>query len=296
MITSLYGQVQCLLVACCWLQLAVGWRQYVGMYHTARKWINTSPVREKIGFPLIRSVLRVAAAMPHQQENLVAEPLATKVYSFVQDELRPYAMKLHTRDQAPKEGQQKAQTPFTKWQPSRANYLQFLVESLEVYDAFEAITHKYEELAPLRKTGLERSAALRSDIEWMLQFDPSLPAPVCGQPGKEYAEFLHKLASESMPRFICHYYNHYFAHTAGGRMIGAKMADLLLESRVLEFYKWEGEVKVLLEETRRKIDAIAATWDESSKRACMEETAATFKYGGSLMASLKPPGDHASGH
>ena len=29
--------------------------------------------------------------------------------SFIQDELRPYAMKLHTRDQAPKEGQQKAQ-------------------------------------------------------------------------------------------------------------------------------------------------------------------------------------------
>ena len=33
--------------------------------------------------------------------------------SFIQDELRPYAMKLHTRDQAPKEGQQKAQVSKT---------------------------------------------------------------------------------------------------------------------------------------------------------------------------------------
>lgn len=33
--------------------------------------------------------------------------------SFIQDELRPYAMKLHTRDQAPKEGQQKAQVSRT---------------------------------------------------------------------------------------------------------------------------------------------------------------------------------------
>lgn len=28
------------------------------------------------------------------------------------------------------------------------------------------------------------------------------------------------------PAFICHYYNHYFAHTAGGRMIGAKVSQV----------------------------------------------------------------------
>lgn len=33
----------------------------------------------------------------------------SKEKSFIQDELRPYAMKLHTRDQAPKEGQQPSQ-------------------------------------------------------------------------------------------------------------------------------------------------------------------------------------------
>jgi heme oxygenase len=38
-------------------------------------------------------------------------------------------MKLHTRDQAPKEGQQPAEKPVSKWEPGREEYLQFLVDS-----------------------------------------------------------------------------------------------------------------------------------------------------------------------
>ena len=38
-------------------------------------------------------------------------------------------MKLHTRDQSPKEGQQPAEKPVNKWEPGRAEYLQFLVDS-----------------------------------------------------------------------------------------------------------------------------------------------------------------------
>ena len=53
------------------------------------------------------------------------------------------------------------------------------------------------------------------------------------------------MAGESIPKFMCHYYNHYFAHTAGGRMIGRRMADNLLDSTTLKFYQWEGgDVKV----------------------------------------------------
>ena len=52
------------------------------------------------------------------------------------------------------------------------------------------------------------------------------------------------MASESIPKFMCHYYNHYFAHTAGGRMIGRRMADKLLDGNTLKFYQWEGDVKV----------------------------------------------------
>ena len=62
-----------------------------------------------------------------------------KEYSFVQNDMRKAAMMLHTRDQAPKEGQQKAQTPFTRWEPTRSDYMQFLVDSLEVYQALEDI-------------------------------------------------------------------------------------------------------------------------------------------------------------
>jgi hypothetical protein len=38
----------------------------------------------------------------------------------VQTEMRKAAMKLHTREQAPKEGQQKSGTPMKQWAPTRA--------------------------------------------------------------------------------------------------------------------------------------------------------------------------------
>jgi hypothetical protein len=89
---------------------------------------------------------------------------------------------------------------------------------------------------------------------------------------------------------------------------------------VLAFYQWEGDVKLLLEDTRRRIDAIAATWTEDEKQvsaclslslslslslwlidpdgqlpqACLEETLACFKFGGGLMVSLMPPNMQAS--
>jgi hypothetical protein len=47
---------------------------------------------------------------------------AAAPYSFVNDELRAYAMRLHTRDQAPREGQQAAQKPFTKWEVISDDY------------------------------------------------------------------------------------------------------------------------------------------------------------------------------
>jgi len=63
----------------------------------------------------------------------------------------------------------------------------------------------------------------------------TIPEP--GKYGKEYAALLPQLLEKSLPAFMCHYYNFYFAHTAGGRMIGKKMAALLLDGYELEFYK-----------------------------------------------------------
>ena len=63
----------------------------------------------------------------------VEAPKKSKGLGFVNGEMRAAAMKLHTRDQAPKEGQQPAQKPVSAWQPGRADYLRFLVDSREVY-------------------------------------------------------------------------------------------------------------------------------------------------------------------
>jgi heme oxygenase len=172
-----------------------------------------------------------------------------KEYSFVQDDLRTYAMKLHTRDQAPKEGKEPAKVPFNKWEYGRAEYLQFLVDSLVVYEAFDQVVASHAVLASLKSTGLERVAALKEDIAWMVKNDPSLTVPSCGPSGKAYAEFIKQIADESIPKFICHYYNHYFAHTAGGRMIGKTVADKILDGFLLKFYQWDGDVKVILKYT-----------------------------------------------
>ena len=42
-------------------------------------------------------------------------------------------------------------------------------------------------------------------------------------PGATYAKLITELAKTDPPALICHYYNFYFAHTAGGRMIGSKV-------------------------------------------------------------------------
>ena len=88
--------------------------------------------------------------------------------------------------------------------------------------------------ANFRSTGLERVAPLETDIQFMMA-EYGLARPPVGKPGKEYAEVLRQ--TKSIPEFICHYYNHYFAHTAGGRMIGKQISALLLDKTTLEFYK-----------------------------------------------------------
>jgi hypothetical protein len=78
--------------------------------------------------------------------------------------------------------------------------------------------------AKFQDTGLERSAALASDLAYMQQ-QHKLPPPEIKEdgPGMTYAKHLKQLAASDPQSFICHYYNYYFAHTAGGRMIGKKV-------------------------------------------------------------------------
>ena len=198
-------------------------------------------------------------------------------------------MKLHTRDQS-KEGEQAAQTPVAKWEPGHAEYLQFLVDSRHVYQTFEDIVATNEELVTYRDSGLERAAALDKDIAWFES--EGLEVPPLGSYGKEYAARLSEIAAaEQWEVLTCHFYNFYFAHTAGGRMIGKMMSDKLLDGRTLEFYQWErGDPKEeLLPKLREQIDNMAGTWSREQKDACLAETAASFKGGGSLLRYLREP-------
>ena len=119
------------------------------------------------------------------------------------------------------------------------------MDSLLVYETFEAVAAEYPALESFRVTGLERAAALRADLQF-LSSTYSLTIPPPGPHGPGYSAHLRELAAESLPKFVCHYYNHYFAHTAGGRMIGKHFSNLLLDGTTLKFYEWEGDVKVRL--------------------------------------------------
>ena len=171
--------------------------------------------------------------------TLTSKNTADDTYSFIQTELRGAAMKLHTKAQSPKEGE--VQEDVTSKEPyitTHADYLSFLIDSQHVYKAMEEIIDQYPILAPFRNTGLERVAPLEKDIAFLMQAYYKLPdRPLVGKPGRDYAQLLHDVAKESIPAFMCHYYNHYFAHTAGGRMIGKQMSALLLDKKTLEFYK-----------------------------------------------------------
>lgn len=204
------------------------------------------------------------------------------------NEMRKVAMKLHTKEQAPKEGQQEA--PKRKeFNPTKESYLRFLVESKAVYDVMESIVHtsNHPEYAAFRNTGLERAGSLKEDLAWFNQhLGMEIPAPQPNGPGISYGEKIAELAEKDPQAFICHYYNFYFAHTAGGRMIGSKVAQMILDNQQLKFYQWDGDVAVYLDEVRRKINELAESWSEEQKEHCLAETKASFQYSGKILESI----------
>jgi len=81
--------------------------------------------------------------------------------------------------------------------------------------------------APKRSSGLDGSLEpLPHPLT--LHMHPHRTQLPADSPGLAYAVKLRELAAADPPAFICHYYNYYFAHTAGGRMIGAKVQLLPL--------------------------------------------------------------------
>ncbi|TKY73177.1 Heme oxygenase 1 [Spatholobus suberectus] len=202
------------------------------------------------------------------------------------EEMRFVAMRLHTRDQA-KEGEKEVKQPeekaVTKWDPSIEGYLKFLVDSKVVYDTLENIVQEapHSFYAEFRNTGLERSASLAKDLEWFKEQGHTIPEP--SSPGLDYAQYLKELSVKDPQAFICHFYNIYFAHSAGGRMIGKKVAEKLLNNKGLEFYKWDGDLPQLLQNVRDKLNKVAEDWTREEKNHCLEETEKSFKLSGEIL-------------
>lgn len=199
------------------------------------------------------------------------------------EEMRFVAMKLHTRDQS-KEGEKEPEgQPMAKWEPSVEGYLKFLVDSKLVYDTLEKIVEKapFPEYAEFRNTGLERSEGLAKDLEWFRQQGYAIPGP--SAPGLNYACYLEELSEKDPQAFICHFYNTYFAHSAGGRMIGRKVAEKILNKKELEFYKWDGDLSQLLQNVREKLNKVAENWTREEKNHCLEETEKSFKFSGEIL-------------
>lgn len=202
------------------------------------------------------------------------------------EEMRFVAMKLHTRDQA-KEGEKEVKEPeersVAKWEPRVDGYLNFLVDSKLVYDTLERIVEDsaFPFYAEFRNTGLERSEKLAKDLEWFKEQGYEIPEP--SSPGVTYAGYLKELSETDPQAFICHFYNVYFAHSAGGRMIGKKVAEKILDNKELEFYKWDGALPQLLQNVRDKLNKVAENWTREEKNHCLEETEKSFKYSGDIL-------------
>lgn len=201
-------------------------------------------------------------------------------------EMRAVAMKLHTRDQA-KEGEKPPEgNPMATWEPTLEGYLQFLVDSKVVYDTLESIIAEGANpwYVNFKSTGLERSEKLVKDFEWFKEQGHAIPEP--STVGLAYSQFLKELSEKNPQAFICHFYNIYFAHTAGGRMIGKKVSQKILDGKELEFYKWEGDIRLLLQNVREKLDEVANDWSQEEKNYCLKETERSFKYSGDILSLI----------
>uniref|UniRef100_M8BWI2 heme oxygenase (biliverdin-producing) n=1 Tax=Aegilops tauschii TaxID=37682 RepID=M8BWI2_AEGTA len=138
--------------------------------------------------------------------------------------------------------------------------------------------------AEFRNTGLERSEPLKKDLEWFTEQGHTIPEPTAA--GTAYASYLEELSEKDPQAFICHFYNVYFAHTAGGRMIGKKVAEKILDKKELEFYKWEGTLSQLLQNVRTTLNQVASSWSREEKDHCLEETEKSFAYSGDLLRQI----------
>ena len=110
---------------------------------------------------LSRSLVLPRAAQRAVVGGRFAAADTTETYSFLRDEMRPASMRLHTREQAPREGKAKSpdsQPPMKAWNPTLSQFLGFLSDSRAV---------------------CSRRAAIENPWGSVWQFEQHLPEP-CG--------------------------------------------------------------------------------------------------------------------
>lgn len=202
-------------------------------------------------------------------------------------EMRFVAIKLHRpafQDQDKDEDKDKDETGNgSGWEVTLEGYVKYLVDSKLVFDCVEGIVDRapHPSYAEFRNTGLERSEKLAKDLKWFAEQGCEVPEP--SSPGKSYSQYLEELAENNPPAFLCHFYNIYFAHTAGGQMIGRQVASKILDGKELEFHKWDGDLPQMLKNVKEKLNKVAEGWSRQQKNRCLAETDKSFKYSGNLI-------------
>uniref|UniRef100_A0A7S0BDH9 Uncharacterized protein n=1 Tax=Rhodosorus marinus TaxID=101924 RepID=A0A7S0BDH9_9RHOD len=206
------------------------------------------------------------------------------------EEMRFVAMKLHTKDQAKEGMQEESALPINEWKPAKEDYLQFLVDSKRVYEYIEGEIESSDDemLSRFKNSGLERTEALERDIARFSDDGFSVPEP--SKAAEKYVVYLEKLLGDRPNAFLCHWYNYYFAHTAGGRMIGRMMSSMLFDGFEFDFYVWDRDVKEILSEVRETIDDVAKDWPRDVKDDCLKETQLAFSYSGTVLGALAKAG------
>ncbi|XP_072971139.1 probable inactive heme oxygenase 2, chloroplastic [Typha angustifolia] len=222
--------------------------------------------------PVVRKRKRYRKPYPGENEGIV-------------EEMRFVAMRLRnsSNGRGREEEENKGEELEDAWRPSMEGFVKYLVDSKLVFDTLEHIVDESSDVAYVyfRKTGLERSTSLSNDLEWFKQQEIVIPEP--SSPGVTYASYLKELAESSAPSFLCHFYNIYFAHVTGGLGIGRKVCGKLLEGKELEFYKWDGDVQVLLKDVREKLNKLGEHWTREEKNKCLREAAKSFRFSGQII-------------
>ncbi|KAM3383416.1 hypothetical protein P3S68_008991 [Capsicum galapagoense] len=64
------------------------------------------------------------------------------------------------------------------------------------------------------------------------------------------------------------------------------VAEKILDKKELEFYKWDGDLSLLLQNVRDKLNKVAENWTRNEKNHCLEEIEKSFKFSGAILRLL----------